>query len=128
MTPLKPKRLKTVAVNLNEWTEHDDGSLRSGNVLLRCDEVYFIGDYRCERWFIYLVGADSRITRVAPKSRQWGYGSSGAAKIGAAHIVKPVELEGGKGDGTVCQAAQNSESENPNGSEDDGARCSDDAV
>lgn len=92
MNPLKPKRLKTISVNLNEWTEQDDGSLRSGNVLLKCDEVYFIGEYRCERWFIYLVGEAGSIARVSPKSRPWGYGRSGAAKIGAAHLQKPVEL------------------------------------
>ncbi len=90
MKPLKLKKLAPIVVRHNDWNEQEDGSLRCGNVLLRCDDVYYIGDYRCERWYIYRVEVDGKLTRVHPKSRPWGYGHSGAAKIGANLLRTPV--------------------------------------
>lgn len=93
MKPLKLKQLAPVVCRRNDWREQEDGSLRCGNVVIRCDERTPFGGYTFERWFIYRVEPSGKLTRVHPKSRPWGYGHSGAAKIGASHLSKPIEGE-----------------------------------
>lgn len=85
MLELKPKTLKVATIRLNDWVEYEDGSFRSGNVVLRNE-----GGSRIRAdWRIYCVDDRGRLVMVSPKSRPWGYGHVGQAKIGAAHIVKP---------------------------------------
>ena len=91
MKPLKLKTLRPVVYRRNDWKEQEDGSFRCGNVLIRCDERTPYGGYTFERWRIYRVETTGKLTLVHPKSRPWGYGSAGAAKIGASHLSKPVE-------------------------------------
>ncbi len=95
MKPLKLKQLAPVHVRRNDWKKQEDGSFRCGNVVIRCDERTPFGDggYVFEKWFIYRVETNGKLTRVHPKSRPWGYGHSGAAKIGASHLGNPVEGE-----------------------------------
>lgn len=91
---MKPLRLKAgppKVVRANAWLEQEDGSFRCGNVLIRCDERTPCGGHAFERWHIYRVEPDGRLTRVWAKSRPYGYGHAGQAKIGASHIGKPVE-------------------------------------
>ncbi len=91
MKLLQFKKLAPVVVNPNDWSEQEDGSLRCGNVVIRCDERTPHGGYTFERWHIYRVESDGKLTRVHPKSRPWGYGHAGQAKIGASRLVKPVD-------------------------------------
>lgn len=91
MVTLKPAKAPPVVVNPNAWTRMEDGSFRSGNVVVRCDERTPFGGYTFERWHIYRVGRGGELVRVWAKSRPWGYGRAGQAKIGAGRIVAPVE-------------------------------------
>lgn len=91
MKPLKLKAGPPKVVRVNAWRKQDDGSFRSGNVLIRCDERTPYGGHTFERWHIYRVEANGTLTRVWAKSRPYGYGHAGQAKIGASHIGKPVE-------------------------------------
>lgn len=93
MKPLQPAKLAPVVVNPNAWTKMEDGSFRSGNVLIRCDERESFGGYTFERWNIYRVEENGTLTRIWCKSRPWSYGRSGQAKIGASRIMKPLEEE-----------------------------------
>lgn len=92
MKPLELKRGEPTVVRHNHWRVQEDGSLRCGNVVIRCDRRERYGEYVFERWHIYRVDG-GRLTRVHPKSRPWGYGSSGAAKIGASRLGEPQEGE-----------------------------------
>lgn len=87
MKPLKPAKGRPRVVNPNAWVKMEDGSFRSGNVLIRNDG----GEALRSDWRIYRVEADGRLTLVHPKSRPWGYGHPGQAKIGASHINEPQE-------------------------------------
>ncbi len=93
MKQLQLKKLAPVVVNLNDWSEQEDGSLRCGNVVIRCDERTPYGGYTFERWHIYRVETDGKLTRVHPKSRPWGYGRIGGAKIGASRLANPQETK-----------------------------------
>jgi hypothetical protein len=94
MKPLKLKHGEPTVVRHNEWQKMEDGSFRSGNVLIRCDVRTPFGAHTFETWFIYRVDARGKLTKVHPKSRPWGYGHAGQAKIGASHLAEPVEAEG----------------------------------
>lgn len=94
MKPLALKKAPPVVVNPNAWVEMEDGSFRCGNVLVRCDERTTFGGYTLQWWNIYRVGRGGRLTRVWAKSRPWGYGRSGQAKIGASHLAEPQEGPG----------------------------------
>lgn len=85
MVELKPLALKHVTHRLNSWVAMSDGSFRSGNVVIRNDG----GSGIRSDWRIYCVDGVGRLVRVHPRSRPWGYGHAGQAKVGAAHIVKP---------------------------------------
>lgn len=93
MKPLALKQLAPVVVRHNDWKEQEDGSFRCGNVLIRCDKRTPFGGHVFESWNIYRVNENGKLTRVWAKSRPWGYGHSGAAKIGASHLSEPVEGE-----------------------------------
>lgn len=64
---------------MSAWTELPDGSWESGS---------FIVCKAKGSWWIYSVDADGVRTRAMPKSRLWGYGSAGQAKVGAALMEK----------------------------------------
>lgn len=85
MKPLKLKYGPPRTVRRASWLEQEDGSWRCGDVLIRCDERH-----PWERWHIYRVGKGGELTRVSAKSRPWGYGRAGQAKIGAARMIEPV--------------------------------------
>jgi hypothetical protein len=89
--PLKLKALAPVVVQHNDWRKQDDGSWRCGNVLIRCDKVEQFGGYTFRTWYIYRVDPGGKLTKVHPKSRPWGYGRLGGAKIGAARLAEPIE-------------------------------------
>jgi len=93
--PLALKQSAPTVVRHNAWAEMEDGSFRCGNVVIRCDERIPYGGYAFQRWHIYRVGRGGKLTRVWAKSRPWGYGCSGSAKIGAGRISEPQEGEGG---------------------------------
>lgn len=86
MKKLKLKKGKPTVVCHTQWQTMEDGSLRSGNVLIRCDTRT-----PHERWSIYRVESDGSLTKVHPASRPWAYSKPGQAKIGAARLLKPVE-------------------------------------
>lgn len=87
MKLLKLKQLAPVVHRRNDWKQMEDGSFRCGNVLIRNDG----GTGIRSNWRIYRVEQDGRLTLIHPKSRPWGYGHSGQAKIGASHMGEPVE-------------------------------------
>lgn len=91
MKPLRFDKAPPAVTNPNAWVRTGDGSFRSGNVLIRCDERTPFGGYTFERWHIYRMDGKGRLVRVHPKSRPWGYGRAGAAKIGASHLAEPQE-------------------------------------
>lgn len=91
MKPLALAAGEPKVVRHNAWQRMEDGSFRCGNVLVRCDEREPFGGHTFERWNIYRVEDDGTLTRVWCRSRPWGYGHAGAAKIGASHITKPLE-------------------------------------
>ncbi len=93
MKPLKLKHLAPVVVRHCDWKEMEDGSLRCGNVVIRCDKRTPYGGHTFETWHIYRVESTGKLTRVHPKSRPWGYGHAGQAKIGASHLTQPQEGE-----------------------------------
>jgi hypothetical protein len=89
--PLKLKQTAPTVVRHNDWQQMEDGSFRSGNVVIRCDRREPFGGHTFETWNIYRVDGNGRLTRVWCKSRPWGYGHAGQAKIGASHMSKPLE-------------------------------------
>jgi hypothetical protein len=93
MKPLRLKHLAPVVVRHCDWQEQEDGSLRCGNVVIRCDEREMFGEYEFKRWYIYRVEKNGKMVRVHPKSRPWGYSRAGQAKIGASHLAKPIDAE-----------------------------------
>lgn len=93
MKPLKLEHLKPVVVRHCDWNKQEDGSFRCGNVVIRCDERTPYGGHTFERWHIYRVEDGGRLVKVHAKSRPWGYGHAGQAKIGASHIAKPIDSE-----------------------------------
>lgn len=91
MRELKLKKTAPVVVRLNDWNEMEDGSFRCGNVVIRCDSKTSYGGHTFETWHIYCVGRGGKLIRVYAKSRPWGYGHAGQAKIGANHLAEPID-------------------------------------
>lgn len=83
---LRPTKRPPALVVPNEWAEQPDGSLTSGNVMIRNDG----GGPSRERWHIYARDEDGGgWVRVWCKSRPYGYGHAGQAKIGVTRLSKP---------------------------------------
>lgn len=89
MKPLQLAAGQPTVVRHNTWVKMEDGSFRCGDVIIRND-----GDTGIRSdWRIYRVDENGKLTRVWAKSRPWGYGHSGQAKIGASRINEPQEAE-----------------------------------
>lgn len=91
MKPLRLKHAAPTVVRHCDWQRTEDGSFRCGNVVIRCDRREPYGGHTFETWHIYRVDDKGRLVRVHAKSRPWGYGHSGQAKIGASHLSEPLE-------------------------------------
>lgn len=73
----------TVCVH-HKWERQPDGTWRCGNVMIQND-----GDEPPrDSWNIYVRLDAGTWVRVRAKSRPWGYGHPGQAKIGAAKLAR----------------------------------------
>lgn len=73
-----------------EWEARPDGSLRSGNVVIRRGVD---PRYSWPVFLLYRVRADGSEVLVWPRSRPWPYCSAGYAKRAARKILNQLEGE-----------------------------------
>lgn len=76
------KRDEPVLVQHCRWIRVSAREFRCGNVVLQNVGTL---DRPGQRWHILLRRGD-KLTRIACKSRPWGYGSAGQAKIGVSRF------------------------------------------